>query len=324
MKIRLTATAATISLFFLLLLMCVYSPLANAIGKWYYWMEPGAYAKYACIEKTPFYDNCFYLTNGSKRGIANFTFAWQVLDVNGLYATVDYNLTFYGVKIYTTVYGPFGPYIDLGNLSFAMTPTVRLDTLELVENGSSWGRWLYWIHGWEVGQWIVGPNITLVRDYLPSPLWPGVSNTTLNVTGWWEPFPSQIPFPMVTSFYNFSKERQLQLGTYSVSQKVDERNQTHVYFAVDLEGFYDSVSLIFLEMWSQHFADDVAYHKLGVWEISYASGRLCLVDSNINFNPSATPEETPTVPAWLVAGIAAVAVLPIVGVALKLKMKRKS
>jgi hypothetical protein len=235
--------------------------------------------------------------------------------VQNLYATVDYNLTFYDVKIYTTDYGPLGPYVKLGNMSFTMNLTVRLDSLELIEDGQSWGRWPYWIHGWEVGS-----NITMIRDYLPSPLWPGASNTTVNVTVSLQP--EQVLGEIYTPMYNFSKERVLTTGTYPLRVEVTQGGMFQ-YYATLLQGHYDSVSLIFLDMNMGYFTDDVMYHRLGVWEVHYENGKLLLVDSNVNFEPSKTPEENPPLSASLLAAVVIVAALPIFGVFLKLRMRRK-
>jgi hypothetical protein len=72
----------------------------------------------------------------------------------------------------------------------------------------------------------------------------------------------------------------------------------------------------------EEIADDVLYHKFGVWDIVYC-GNILLTDSNINFDPSKTPDEAPTTSPLLIVGIATVAILPILGVALRKRRKRQ-
>jgi len=283
-------------------------------GKWYYWIEPGAYAKYVYVQEQVLHEE-FYFANGSLRGFTNFTLVWTVTDVQGLYATVDYNLTFYGVKLYTSDYGWFGPYDDLGNMSFTTTLMMRLDTLELVENGTTWGRWPYWIHGWEVDK-----NVTMIYNYPVSPCWMGQlggepQNVTVNL--------GKSSIGLGTPVYNFTKERLFHAFPEVTLHIIN--NKTYGTWTTRFDALYDSVSLIFVSMWPKNgeMGDGIMYHKLGVWDIVY-KGDVILVDTNVNFNPSTTPEdETPAVSAWLVAGVATAIVLPIVGVALQLKVKRK-
>jgi hypothetical protein len=125
-----------------------------------------------------------------------------------------------------------------------------------------------------------------------------------------------------TPMYNFSKERVLTTGTYPLRVEVTQGGMFQ-YYATLLQGHYDSVSLIFLDMNMGYFTDDVMYHRLGVWEVHYENGKLLLVDSNVNFEPSKTPEENPPLSASLLAAVVIVAALPIFGVFLKLRMRRK-
>ena len=312
-KMGIKLAAATI--FLLFLLVCAQSVFVVAGGKWYYWMEPGAYAKYTYFQRqeVPWHD-CFYFVNESMAGFTNFTLAWMVTDVHDLYATVDYNLTFYGAKVYTTEYLFFGPYVEVGNLTFNTSLTVRLDTLELVDDGEPWGRWPYWVHGWEIGK-----NITMIHNYLPSPNWMGhVGDEPVNVTVSLSPVTKgEIDTPV----YNFSAERLLLRWTHFLT-KEKIGNVTAVTWATHIDAFYDSVSLICLDIYTQEIADDVLYHKFGVWDVIYV-GDVLLVETNINFEPSETPEEAPTVSVWLVAGVIAVVALPILGITLQLRRKRK-
>jgi hypothetical protein len=292
-------------------------------GKWYYWIEPGAYAEYTYIEQKPTSIplDRFYLTNESiaSHYFSNFTLVWTVTAVQDVYATVDYNLTFYDVKYYYTNMTIFGPYIDLGNLTYNTTVTVRLDTLELVENGTVWGRWPYWIHGWEVDK-----NVTMIYNYPRSPDWMGqLGGEPKNVTVTLGSGESVLQYDHPKSpVYNFTQERLIAASTHITLETVN--NHTVGTFDTRFDALYDSVSLICVGFMprSGEMADGIMY-KLGVWDITY-NDDVILIDSNVNFNPSATPEDnTPTVSAWLVAGVAAALVLPIVGVALQLKTKRK-
>jgi hypothetical protein len=311
----LLVTAATI---LLLLFLFTQLPFANGAGKWYYWIESGAYAKYTYIRKQALHEQ-FYLTNGSMRGYTNFTLAWAVTDVQKLYATVDYNLTFYGVKIYFNDF-VFGPYVELGNMSFTTTLTVQLDTLELVENGATWGRWPYWIHGWEVGK-----NVTMIYNYPVSPYWMGQvggepKNVTVSLHASLDSFQyARFERPV----YNFTQERLITASTHITLEIID--NKTYGNFVTRFDALYDSVSLICVGFAPQsgEMADGIMYHRLGVWDITYA-GNVILVDSNVNFDPFETPEEeTPTLPASLIAGITIVIALPIFGVILKIKTKHR-
>jgi hypothetical protein len=308
-------SAAVSVIFLLCLFTCVHLPLVTGTRKWYYWIEPGAYAKYTYIREQAIHER-FYLTNGSMRGYTNFTLAWTVTDVQNLYAAVDYNLTFYDVNMYTSDYGIFGSYVDLGNISFCKTLTVQLDTLELVENGESWGRWPYWIHGWEVDK-----NVTMIYNYPVSPDWMGqVGGEPKNVT---VTLGSTYLNYFNTPVYNFTQERLISAATHITLEIID--NKTYGTFVTRFDALYDSVSLICVGFAprSGEMADGIMYHKLGVWDITYA-GNVVLVDTNVDFDPYATPEEeTPTLSASLIAAVVIIIALPIFGVILKIKMKRR-
>jgi hypothetical protein len=308
--------AVATSIFLLFLVVCSQSASGVSSGKWYYWMEPGVYARYAYFQ-TQESGQYFYFTNRSIAMFANFTLAWQVIEVHDMYATVNYNFTFYSVKAYPSEDITSAPGVDVGNLTFSITLTVRLDTLELVDDGKSWGRWPYWVHGWEVGK-----NITLIHDYPPSPAWR--SGEPTNVTAYLNG-PESETEGFDTPAYNFSRERLLRTSTnpYHI-EKI--KGNTAKTWATYIDAYYDSVSLIFLGMSTkiggEEIADDVLYHKFGVWDVVYC-GNILLADSNINFDPSKTPDEAPTMSPLLIVGIATVAILPILGVALRKRRKRR-
>lgn len=288
-------------------------------GKWYYWLEPGVYAKYTYFqrEKPFFFGENFYFVNESLASFTNFTLAWMVMDVHDLYATVDYNLTFYGVKQFTSDMGPFGPYIDVGNLTLNTIVTVRLDTLELVDDeGEPWGRWPYWVHGWEVDK-----NVTMIYNYPRSPVWMGhVGGEPKNITVTLGS--GSLLNYFNTPVYNFTKERLIRANTHITLETV--RNHTVGNFDTRFDAVYDSVSLVCVGFVprSGEMADGIMYHKLGVWDIVY-NDDIILVDTNVDFDPSEAPDEAPTVSAWLVAGIVAVVALPILGITIQLRNKRR-
>ena len=319
MEIKLTNAATIFFLLLLFLLGSAGSPFVNGAGKWYYWMGPGSYAEYTYIrrQETSIPLEYFYFTNESTAScyFTNFTLAWKVTAVQDVYASVDYNLTFYDVKYYYTNMSIFGPYI-LENLTWSTTVTVRLDTLELVENGTTWGRWPYWIHGWEVDK-----NVTMIYNYPRSPDWMGQlggepKNVTVTLGS------GSLLNYFNTPPYNFTEERLIRASTHITLETI--RNHTVGTFDTRFDALYDSVSLVCVGFAprSGEVADGIMYHKLGVWDIVY-NGDVILIDTNVNFNLSETPEETPTTSAWLVAGIAAVITLSIAGVLLKLKMKKE-
>lgn len=316
------ATASVISLLFLL--VCSQSVSVVMGGKWYYWMEPGAYAKYVYFlregKPSPLVE-WIYFTNKSVVTFTNLTFAWRVIDVRDVYATVDYNWTFYGAK-------PYGDIGTGGTLTFNMTLTVQLDTLELIEDGKPWGRWPYWVHGWEVEveknitwpYWLhTQKNITMIHNYI-SPN-PRVGDKPVNVTV--SLIECQQEFEIDTPVYKFSEERLLLTSTHPVSANLTN-GVLSTPFATEFDVYYDAVSLIFLGEYYGQITDDIMYHNFDIWDVEYSIyGAIRLVDSNINFEPSETPDETPTVSPLLVGGIIAIVVLPILGIALRLRRRRR-
>jgi hypothetical protein len=141
-------------------------------------------------------------------------------------------------------------------------------------------------------------------------------NVTVSLIG------CQQEFEIDTPVYKFSKERLLLTVTHPISANLTN-GVLSTPFATEFDVYYDAVSLIFLGAYMT-LTDDIMYHNFDIWDVEYSMyGAIRLVDSNINFEPSETPDETPTVSPLLVGGIIAIVVLPILGIALRLKEKRK-
>ena len=303
-----------VSTFSLLLLVCSL-PVSVASAKWYYWIEPGVYAEYGyfCESKSEFKDELRFM-NGSVATLTNFSLSWDVSEVNDIYATVDYNLTLEDVEMYPDGDTVMGIGVEIGTLTFNTTVTVRLDTLELIEDGKPWGRWPYWVHGWEVDK-----KITMIHNF-PYRRWDDEPvNVTVHLN---ENFPTE--FYVDTSVYNFTHERLLFTSTYPIEKEEGGASYTAAWFNV----WYDAVSLIFVGDYHTggRHTEDIMAHKFGLRNFM-CNGWILLSDSNVNFEPLSSSDgddaEKSPFPISVLLGVIIIVFLSILGIIGQLKRKRR-
>jgi hypothetical protein len=149
------------------------------VGKWFYWMEPGRYVTLTLSNEVlpnlpdwasglPGRDTSFQFPNGTLLGFNNMSMTWEVLEVSGSEALVEYTIVLidaYNAK--RDYLGGLQFVSPVGDVHLLTTNVwVKMDTLEMYsENRTYVGRWPFWVHNYEVNSTIV-----MVHDVLKSKL----------------------------------------------------------------------------------------------------------------------------------------------------------
>ena len=163
--------ATFISLFLLFLLVVSMFPVVHTraeVGKWFYWMEPGQYVTLTLSNEVlptlpGWMSGCdletsFQFPNGTLLGFNNMTMTWEVLEVSGSEAFVEYTIVLIDAYNAKRDYRGVLQFVSpVGDVHLVTTNVwVKMDTLEMYsENRTYVGRWPFWVHNYEVNSTIV-------------------------------------------------------------------------------------------------------------------------------------------------------------------------
>ncbi len=276
-------------------------------GKWYYWLEPGAYAMYTFSSEdapeipgwdTGFSgrDNLVQLLNGTYYSYQNLTLTWTVLEVDDDRASVEYALVLLDAAKVHFKGGGIVKDVLLGDVLFSMTVWVKLNTLEIYDQDDSYlGRWPFWIHATELGT-----NITMVHNvYQESSIFGnGLNSITISLFDLNDYASSEnIVNPeskgLNTPYGFFSMNR---LISWCATWKLMFLFNQTVYLS---QGFfpalYDKTSLIMMAYTNMIYVDDVLLRIFpDLRDGIFTSKPLVIRSTNIDFNPKEEQNEEPS------------------------------
>jgi len=275
-------------------------------GKWYYWLEPGAYVTYTFSDEeipeipgwlTAFSGryNLIQLLNGSSYSYENLTLTWSVLDVDGDWASVEYTLMLLNAAKIHFSEGSIVKDVALGDVLFSRTVWVRLDTLDMYDQDDLYlGRWPFWIHATELSA-----NITMVHNVLQYSGEDGyvLNNITIGLIDL-NDYANVVKIDnpelegLDTPFGFFNMKRLISWGP--IGKQIVTNNYTHYVDQGIFPALYDKSSLILLAYSYNIYIDDVLLQIFNeIRDGMYTSRQLIIQSTNIDFNPQEEQNEEP-------------------------------
>jgi len=275
-------------------------------GKWFYWLESGAYVMYTFsseeVPEIPGWDtgfsgryNLIQLRNSTYYSFQNLTLTWIVLEVEEDKTSVEYALMLLNAAKIHFNEGKIVTDALLGDVLFSMTVWVRLDTLDMYDQNDSYlGRWPFWIHATELNT-----NITMVHDvYQESSIFGnGLNNITISLFDLNEYANSEnIVNPeskgLDTPYGLFNMKR---LISWCTSDKLTVLFNQTVYLS---QGFfpalYDKTSLVMIAYSHMIYVDDVLLRIFPeLRDGMFTNKPLIIRSTNIDFNPQEEQDEEP-------------------------------
>jgi hypothetical protein len=288
---------------------CCLSSGNGGSGKWYYWLEPGAYAMYTFSDEEapeiPGWDNGFsgrynlvQLLNGTYYSYQNLTLTWTVLEVDDDRASVEYALVL--LDLAKVHFSEGGPQVDvlLGDVLFSRTVWVKLDTLDMYDQDDLYlGRWPFWIRATELGT-----NITMVHNIfrennikVDSHYESGFYNITISLLDLNEYANSQnIVNPeskgLDTPYGFFSMNR---LISWCATWKLTVIDNQTVYASQGgFPALYDKTSLVMMAYSHMIYVDDILLRIFTeLRDGMFTNKPLVIRSTNIDFNPQEEQDE---------------------------------
>lgn len=270
------------------------------VGKWFYWMESGAYATLTMSGKElpdvlswsgktgdPYTGLEF--PNGTLVGFKNVSLTWKILEVDSDEALVEYILMLFDAYIAQRNLAKLVPVSLLGDVQLlSIDVWVRMDTLEVYsENRTYIGRWPFWVHNYEVGSVIV-----MVHDILKlAPV-----NGSFALTRQDEKIvlknldlKKEQSVGLETPYGFFGADRLLECGP----QMVPVENTSQFISTGWFPALYDGVSLIMIA-YGGTYIDDIICYMLGDMHNTfqnklYIEQPLIINSTNIDLNPQDKP-----------------------------------
>lgn len=322
--------APLISTFFLLLLVVPTALVAHCdgqAGKWFYWMEPGAYATLTLsAEELPHIPGVpggglgsrysgLRFPNETQIGFENISLTWRVVEVREDEALVNYTVMLFDAYYAEPYMGALKFVSSIGDMQLLSTNVlVKMDTLAVYsENGTYIGRWPFWVHGHEVGSTVVMVHDVLTCDPKALFLNGSIVITHLNSTvglvdlgDTCQHFGKDPESEGYNTTFGFFSANRL-IGCALIMVRVDSG---FVDAGPHFPAFYDKASLIMIVYDGGNYIDDVIRCVVGDIYIGIDLEKpLIIGDSNIDFKLQAEQEgltdsngfELPFVPVVSVA-----------------------
>jgi len=278
----------------------------NDSGKWFYWLEPGAFVMYTFptdeIPEIPGWltaslgrYNLIQLLNETSYKFDNLTLTWSVLEVDDDRASVEYTLRLYNVTKVHFEKGFLKIDVLLGDVLFYMTVWVKLDTLDIYDQDDLYlGRWPFWVHATESNV-----SIDIVHNVLQYSGEDGyvLNNITIglidlsdyaNVVKIDNPELEGLDTPF--GFFNMKR-----LISWSpVGEQIVTNNHTHYTAQGIFPVLYDKSSLVMLAYSHSVYVDDVILRIFPeIRQGIFITKPLVIRSTNIDFNPQEEQDEEP-------------------------------
>lgn len=332
--------AALISLFLLLVV-----PTASVVhchgqaGKWFYWMESGAYATLTLSAKdlpdvlgwsssSSRYSGLRF-PNETQIGFKNISLTWRVLEVREDEVLVNYTIVLFDAYHAERYMGTLKFVSSIGDMQLLSTNVlVKMDTLEVYsENGTYIGRWPFWVHGHEVGSVIVMVHDVLTSDPVALYLNGSIVITHLDAKAGLadlgvscQKFGKDPSSEGINTTFGFFSANRL-LG-FTIICMVPVGDGAYASAGPHFPALYDKAPLIMIA-YSSDYIDDIIRYVIGdVYNGIYLEKPLIISDSNIDFKlKEPTNPEVPGLPFVTVVAVS-VTIVAVGGALYVWKKKR--